>query len=108
MKLRLILRICLIGIFLIPTISIAQDRDPNYSFKENVNDSVISSQIKAKLSAAEDLDYTGIKVDTDKNGKVTLSGSVRTEYDRNRANNIAHSIDGVKEVINRIEAINRY
>ena len=58
---------------------------------------------KFKLLAAEDIDSMDIKVDTDNNGVVVLSGTAKTKAESDRAHNIAHSVDGVRKVINRIE-----
>ena len=44
-----------------------------------------------------------IKVDTDKNGVVVLSGTAKSEAERDKAHKIAHSVEGVTKVINHIK-----
>ena len=100
---KLMISVLLISIFLIPAISFAQDRSSDSSVGEFVKDSAITSQIKSKLLAADDIDSMDIKVDTDNNGIVVLSGTAKTKAESDRIHNIAHSVEGVKKVINRIQ-----
>ena len=73
------------------------------SVGEFVKDSVITSKIKSKLLSAEDIDAMRIEVNTDNNGIVVLSGTAKTKAESDKAHEIAHSVDGVRKVINRIE-----
>ena len=102
-NIKLIVTLLLFSIFFIPALSSAQDSNTDSSVGEFVKDSAITSKIKSKLLAAEDIDSMDIKVDTDNNGVVVLSGTAKTKAESDRAHNIAHSVDGVKKVINRIE-----
>ena len=102
-NIKLIATLFLFSIFFIPALSSAQDRNADSSVGAFVKDSAITSKIKSKLLAAEDIDSMDIKVDTDNNGVVVLSGTAKTKAESDRAHNIAHSVDGVKKVINRIE-----
>ena len=70
---------------------------------EFVKDSVITSKIKSKLLSSEDIDAMRIEVNTDNNGIVVLSGTAKTKAESDKAHEIAHSVDGVRKVINRIE-----
>ena len=73
-----------------------------YGVGEYVSDSVITSKIKAKLATAEDVSAINIKVDTDKNGVVVLSGTAKSKAEADKAHSIAHSVEGVTKVINNI------
>ena len=73
-----------------------------YGVGEYVSDSVITSKIKSKLAAADDVSATHIKVDTDKNGVVVLSGTAKSKAEADKAHSIAHSVEGVTKVINNI------
>jgi hyperosmotically inducible protein len=67
-----------------------------------VKDSVITTKVKAKL-ASEHLGSLGnVRVDTDKNGVVFLSGSVRTQDEANRAVAVAKETEGVKSVNSKL------
>ena len=94
--LKLISSLFLISIFFIPAIVSAE------GVGEFVKDSALTTQIKAKLLAANDIDSLHIKVDTDNNGIVVLTGSVKSEAEKERVHNIAHSVDGVKKVLNKL------
>lgn len=63
-----------------------------------LKDSVITTKIKAKM-AAEHLDsLKNIRVDTDANGVVSLSGTVNSPEEANKAVTIARNTEGVKSV----------
>ncbi len=63
-----------------------------------VKDSVITTKIKAEM-AAEHLDsLKNIRVDTDANGVVSLSGTVESPEEANKAVTIARNTEGVKSV----------
>ncbi len=74
------------------------------TFKENVDDAWIGTKIKAKLTAAPDIDPFNIDVDVNR-GVVTLTGKVRTSYARDHAGELARQTRGVVEVDNRIEVV---
>ena len=67
------------------------------SVGEVIDDSVITAKIKASYAADSQVSALAIDVDT-ANGVVTLSGIVSTELERQRAIQLAHSTDGVKQV----------
>ncbi len=74
------------------------------TFNENVDDAWIGTKIKAKLTAAPDIDPFNIDVDVNQ-GVVTLTGKVRTSYARDHAGELARQTRGVVEVDNRIEVV---
>ena len=102
-NIKFIISVFLISIFFGPVIGSAEDKNTDSSVGEFVKDSVITSKIKSKLLSAEDIDAMRIEVNTDNNGIVVLSGTAKTKAESDKAHEIAHSVDGVRKVINRIE-----
>jgi len=68
-----------------------------------VKDSVITTKVKTKLAAKHMSTLTHVKVDTDANGVVWLSGTAPTNDARDLAGMIAKQTDGVNSVNNEIE-----
>jgi len=67
-----------------------------------VKDSVITTKVKSKLAAKHLSTLTKIKVDTDANGVVWLSGRAPTQDAVDMAGMIAKDTEGVKSVHNDI------
>lgn len=67
-----------------------------------VKDSVITTKVKSKLAAKHMTTLTKIKVDTDDNGVVWLSGRAPTQDAVDLAAEIAKNTDGVTSVHNGI------
>jgi hyperosmotically inducible protein len=67
-----------------------------------VKDSAITTKVKTKLVAKEPTTLTNVKVNTDRDGVVWLSGTVPTKEASLRAETIAKETDGVKGVHNNI------
>jgi hyperosmotically inducible protein len=67
-----------------------------------VKDSVITTKVKSKLAAKHLSTLTKIKVDTDENGVVWLSGRAPTQDAADMAGLIAKDTDGVRSVHNDI------
>jgi hyperosmotically inducible periplasmic protein len=67
-----------------------------------VKDSVITTKVKSKLAAKHLTTLTKIKVDTDANGVVWLSGKAPTQDAVDMAGMIAKDTDGVASVHNDI------
>ncbi len=70
---------------------------------EAVNDASITTKVKAALVAEPNLKSRHIKVETN-NGIVTLSGDLDSQEQIDKAQEIAKSIAGVKEVKNKLDA----
>ena len=70
--------------------------------KENVNDAVITTKIKADLFAEPELKALAIDVDTE-NGVVNLSGFVSNKAEAERAVRLAKSVKGVTKVQNSLK-----
>jgi osmotically-inducible protein OsmY len=68
---------------------------------EVVNDNWITTKIKSKFVAADELEGSAIDVDT-KEHVVTLSGSVKSSAQRQSALRIARDTDGVRDVVDRL------
>ena len=67
-----------------------------------VKDSAITAKVKTKLAAKHMSTLTKIKVDTDKNGVVWLSGTAPTKDAKDLAGMITKDTDGVTAVHNNI------
>jgi hyperosmotically inducible periplasmic protein len=67
-----------------------------------VKDSVITTKVKSKLAAKHLTSLTKIKVDTDANGVVWLSGRAPTQDAVDMAGMIAKDTDGVASVHNDV------
>jgi hyperosmotically inducible protein len=77
----------------------AQDADVDRSHpKAFVKDSVITTKIKSKLAADHVTSLGRIRVDTDADGMVYLSGSAHSKQAINRAVEIARDTEGVRGV----------
>jgi len=67
-----------------------------------VKDSAITTNIKTKLATENLGSMKHIKVDTDKDGIVWMSGTANSQQEIDKAVSIAKSTDGVKSVKNDI------
>ena len=70
--------------------------------KEVIEDSAITSKIKAKFAKDKQVSAMKIKVHTDK-GVVSLSGNAKSQKEADKAASIAQSTKGVVSVKNDIE-----
>ena len=69
-----------------------------------VDDSVITTQVKAKFVAADLVDARSINVETI-NGTVLLKGKAKDVNEKAQAETLARSVAGVKSVNNRIDVV---
>jgi hyperosmotically inducible protein len=69
---------------------------------QTVDDSATTAKLKAKLAGDSQTSAIKIDVATDR-GIVTLSGTVPTETERARADELARNTEGVKRVVNDIK-----
>jgi len=91
------------GILLAPAISFAADPDADRAHPgQFVKDSAITAAIKTKLAANNISSLASLKVDTDMNGIVYLSGTAKTQAAADKAAEIARGTDGVVRVKNDI------
>jgi hyperosmotically inducible protein len=68
---------------------------------EALDDTTITAKVKGALIADSDLSGLSIDVDTSQN-VVTLRGSVASDDMRQKAERVARSVEGVKEVRNEL------
>lgn len=69
-----------------------------------VDDSWITSKVKSEMIASKHTSARNINVVTTK-GVVTLSGTVNTWDELNKASEIAHGVEGVKQVENNLQVL---
>lgn len=101
MNLRLMASTLLIAGSLAAGSALAQDSDVHP--KAFVKDSVITTKIKSRLAAEHLSSLTHIRVDTDRDGVVWLSGTAPTRDARDYAVEVARSTEGVANVKSSIE-----
>ncbi|MBT9505953.1 BON domain-containing protein [Rhodoferax sp.] len=66
-----------------------------------VDDTAITTSIKARFADDKEVAATSIRVET-LNGTVMLSGFAKSSTEKNKAENIARGVSGVKSVRNEI------
>lgn len=104
MKIKLTATCLVMGALLSPIAHSADDDSSTHSKPAMiVKDSVITTKIKSKLTAEKMIYAKNIKVETDSNGVVRLSGKVATKEEANKAESIARDTDGVNSVRNAIK-----
>lgn len=104
MKSKLAATYLLMGTLLVPVAAYADDADKDRSSpKSFVKDSAITTKIKAKLAEEKLLSAVKIKVDTDSNGVVQLSGTAMNQDEVDKAVSIAKGVEGVTSVENNIK-----
>ncbi len=99
MNTKLIATCFVLGTLMVPAMSYAEDSDTDRSnAKTYVKDSVITAKVKAKLVKESVASAAHIKVDTDNDGVVWLSGTARTKAEADEAVSIASGTEGVTSV----------
>ena len=73
---------------------------------ENVDDASITARVKAKLVAEKAANLTRVDVDTT-NRTVYLNGVVQSPEERRRAEELASTVSGVKQVVNNLQVEKR-
>jgi hyperosmotically inducible periplasmic protein len=80
-------------------VAVAQDADADRAHpKAFIRDSVITTKIKSKLAAERLTSLAHLRVDTDEDGVVWLSGSAHNQEAVDRAVSIARDTEGVRDV----------
>lgn len=72
----------------------------------NVDDATITASVKSQLVMEKAANFTRIDVDTN-NGVVNLNGVVESPSQKERAQELAQRVDGVKRVINNLQVAQR-
>jgi hyperosmotically inducible protein len=102
MKISRIASLVIVGAMAAPLAVQAQDAKPAGTAKTWVKDSVVTTKIKAQLAASKVSSLATVHVDTDANGHVQLTGKVKTQAEKDRAESIAKAVEGVKTVDNQL------
>ena len=104
MRYKLATTCFVIGSVLAPVASYAADSDTDRSHPATyVKDSAITTKIKTKLAAEHPGSAKHIRVDTDKNGVVWMSGTANSQAEVDKAVAIARDTEGVKSVNSHIK-----
>ena len=99
MKLKVALLSLLLAGALPGAVAFGEDPDVDRSHpKAYVKDSMITTEIKGKLATEHPSSLAKIRVDTDANGIVWLSGTAPSKQAVDRAVEIARNTNGVAEV----------
>jgi hyperosmotically inducible protein len=105
MNIKHIASALVVGALVVPAVSFAADDGVSTSSKARtaVKDSVITTKIKAEMVKDKTVSATHIKVDTNDQGVVSLSGKAKSQAEVDRAVAIAKGVKGVTDVQNNIE-----
>ncbi|NDP48277.1 MAG: BON domain-containing protein [Sulfuriferula multivorans] len=102
MKTKLLTSLLVIGSLLAPVAAIAADTTERHADRAHpmtwVKDSMITTKIKAKLAAEHPGSMKHIRVDTDKDGVVWMTGTANNQEEINQAVTTARNTAGVKSV----------
>ena len=99
MKYTLAAACLVLGATLAPVASFAEDKDADRSNAHAyVKDSAITTKIKSKLATEHPKTLANISVDTNKDGVVFMSGTVRSQAEADQAITIARNTEGVRSV----------
>ena len=69
---------------------------------QNIDDTTITTSVKSKLAVDKASSLTRVGVETTR-GTVQLTGVVDSQATKNKAAEIAQSVDGVKNVVNNLQ-----
>jgi len=92
---------CLVLLILIITFMACESKPKQSSTGEYIDDSVITTEIKAQLAKNDFLKSFEISVETRK-GTVQLAGFVNSQQAADKAGEIARSVKGVQSVKNNL------
>ena len=103
MNIKIVTTCLLASVLALPLAGYTADGDTDRSSpKTFVKDSVITTKVKAELAKEKPSTLVKVSVDTDRSGIVVLSGTARSQFDKDRAESIARKVSGVKTVENNI------
>lgn len=88
-----------VGALALPLASFAADGD---SVKTKVGDAVITTKVKAEFAKNNAVSATDIKVETDSDGLVLLTGTAKSQAEADKAAMLAKNVKGVTGVKNEI------
>jgi osmotically-inducible protein OsmY len=84
-----------IGALVMPLSTFAAEGDP---VSTKLGDAVITTKVKAEFAKDKTVSASYIKVETDSNGVVQLSGTAKSQAEADQAVNIAKNVKGVTAV----------
>lgn len=84
-----------IGALVMPLSTFAAEGDP---ISTKLGDAVITTKVKAEFAKDKTVSASDIKVETDSNGLVQLSGTAKTQAEADQAVKIAKNVKGVTGV----------
>ena len=88
-----------VGALALPLAAFAAEGD---TVKTKVGDAVITTKVKAELAKDKAVSATDIKVETDSNGLVQLTGTAKSQAEADKAVVLAKNVKGVTGVKNDI------
>jgi len=96
---------CLVaGALLLPAAGFSAGNESGKSAAEQyVNDSLVTAKVKAEMARQKPSTLVDYSVRTDKAGVVVLNGIAKTQADKDKAESVARSVEGVKTVHNNIQ-----
>ena len=104
MKYKLATTCFVIGAMLAPVVAFAEDADADRPNPATfVKDSAITTKIKTRLATEHLGSLKDISVDTDRNGVVWMTGTVKNQNEADQAIMIARNTEGVKAVKNHLK-----
>ena len=89
----------LLTILSLPVASFAADGDP---VSTKLGDSVITAKVKAAFATDKLVSASALKVETDSNGLVEISGKAKSKAEADKAVQLAKNVKGVTSVKNSI------
>jgi hyperosmotically inducible periplasmic protein len=84
----------------------AMTEDKSEKVEQFVDDTAITTAVKAKLAADKIKTLVRVSVDTVE-GVVTLTGTVETANEKKHAQDLSRGVKGVSKVVNNLQIANR-
>ena len=73
------------------------------AFAADQSEAVLTTKVKAAMAKEKPSTLAKIHVNSEKSGTVTLTGTAKTQADKDRAETVAKNVEGVTSVMNNIE-----
>ncbi len=83
----------------------AEEAGDNTGVAAEISDTWITTKVKSSFIGEDALDGSDISVDTESDGVVTLTGTVRNKVAKRRAEVVAKDVEGVKKVKNELKVV---
>ena len=103
---RKLLAVLIAGAFAVPAAGYAAEKEADKDTpKSFVQESAMTAKIKAAMARDKDVSALRIKVESDSNGVVHLSGKAKSQTEADKAVTLARSVEGVTSVKSDIEVV---